>query len=144
MVGAFVGLATLAMLLQFLTLGARLTHVASRLPVGGAELAGQVSLVPVQVVAVSSAMTLAIVYVVGMRITFRVAGPTWHLEQVLAGVLDGKQIEPGHLRREHHLTELCELVNRPTEQARSAQAESARSLEAAGAEPTHDEVARAA
>ena len=131
MVGAFVGLAVLAMLLQFLFLGARLTHVASTIPDGGAELATEVPLVLVKVLLVSLIALIPIIYAFGVRITFKLAGPIYRFESFLRAVSEGTQVEECRIRRKDQLHDLCRQINEATAMARAQNAERARADEAA-------------
>ena len=74
LVSSFVGLAALALLLQFILLGARFSKAAAALPGSGGELAAQVPGMLLGVLAVSFGVLIPIIFAFGVLITFRIAG----------------------------------------------------------------------
>ena len=118
LVGSFVGLAGLALLLQFLVLSFRLTSELSKLDGASGQLAGEVPGMMLQVLVVSMAVLLPIIFVLGVLMTFRIAGPIYRFESFLASVARGEQIGPCKIRKGDKLQNLCELINEATEPVR--------------------------
>lgn len=127
LVGSFVGLAVLAMLLQFLVLGARISRAASALPEGGIELAERVPGMLLSVLALSFVVLLPVIVAFGVMITFRIAGPIHRFEEYLADVARGEDIGPCRIRDEDELHELCDRINDAVDSLR-ARAQSPRAV----------------
>ncbi len=123
LIGSFVGLAALAMLLQFLLLGTKLMTVAAGIPGGGAELAAEIPSVLLTILTLSGLIFLPIIFVFGIRITFRIAGPIYRFERFLKDVAEGRESQPCSIRSEDQLHELCLLMNAATEMPRARNAE---------------------
>jgi hypothetical protein len=118
LVGAFGGVAVLAMLLQFLMLGYFMIRAASRLDGGGGELAGQVPSALLSVLGLSLLILVPLFLALGVLLTFRVAGPVYRFEQFLAAVARGEQTAPCRLRDKDKLVSLCDAINVATEPLR--------------------------
>ena len=118
LVGAFVGLAAVAMMLQFLFLGTRLVGALRELEGPGGQLAAQVPGMLLQVFAVSVALLLPIIFVMGITLTFKIAGPVHRFHLFLDSVAEGRQIGPCKIRKTDQLHDLCEAINRATEPLR--------------------------
>ena len=115
---SFVGLASLGLLLQFLFLGSRLTSVATSLEGPGGELALELPATLLEVFGISVAIILPVVFVFGVLLTFRVAGPIYRFEHFLKSVARGDQIGPCHIREGDELQSLCDAINEATEPLR--------------------------
>lgn len=122
LVGAFGGVAILAMLLQFLLMGFLLIRAAASLDGGGGELASQVPPALLSVLGLSLLVLAPLFVGIGVLLTFRVAGPVWRFEQFLAAVARGEQEEPCRIRAKDELQSLCEAINLATEPLRRAAA----------------------
>lgn len=118
LVGSFVGLAGLALLLQFLVLSFRLTSSAGNLEGASGQLASEVPGLMLEVLVVSLAVLLPIIFVMGVLLTFRVAGPIYRFEEFLRSVASGEQIGPCKIRKGDKLQGLCDLINEATEPVR--------------------------
>lgn len=118
LVGAFGGVAILAMLLQFLMMGFLLIRAASMLDGSGGELASQVPPALLTVLALSLLILAPLFVGIGVLLTFRVAGPVYRFEQFLAAVARGEQSEPCRIRAKDKLQSLCEAINLATEPLR--------------------------
>lgn len=125
LVGSFVGLATLALLLQFLFLGMRLIPMARSLP-GGSELAGALPGVILQVMAFSLLILLPIIFCLGIRITLKIAGPLYRFERFFEEVKEGQRTDPCRLRQGDELQALCEMINEATAERRASNASAGR------------------
>ena len=121
LVGSFVGLAALAMLLQFILLGARLTRAASDLSDGGGQLADLVPGMLLSVLAISCAVLLPIIFAFGVLITFRVAGPVYRFETYLGQVARGEDVGPCRIRKDDELHDLCDRINEAVSALRERQ-----------------------
>ena len=120
LVSKFVGLSALALLLQFLLLGALLFRSVSGLEGEGGELHGELPGILLLVFGLSLGVLLPILFGFGVVLTFRIAGPLHRIERFLAEVAEGSAREPCSIRAEDELQDLCRLVNAATEPARSA------------------------
>lgn len=118
LVGAFGGVAILAILLQFLLMGFLLIRAASALEGGGGELASRVPPVLLTVLGLSLLVLAPLFVGIGVLLTFRVAGPIWRFEQFLGAVARGEQTEPCRIRASDKLQSLCEAINLATEPLR--------------------------
>lgn len=118
LVGTFVGLSVIAMLLQFLFLGARLTSFLSNLDGPGGQLAEEVPGMLLQVFAVSLGILVPVVFSLGIVITFRVAGPVHRFEQYLKALARGEVSTPCRIREGDRLQSLCDAINEATEPLR--------------------------
>jgi hypothetical protein len=115
---SFVGVSTLALLLQYtLFVRVALSIAADRaednlapLETIGGELLG--------VLAVSFLVMLPLTLVVGILATHKFAGPIYRFEQYLKQVIAGEKPPDCHLRNGDELTSLCDLINRATEPLR--------------------------
>ena len=133
LVGSFVGVAALAMLLQFLVMSFLLARVAPGVQETGQELLSKLPALLLGVLAFSALAVLPFMFAFGVLLTFRVAGPVYRFEQFLAAVARGEQVEPCKLRDGDHLENLCEAINVATEPLRE-QVASCRSDESESAE----------
>ncbi|MCI0548990.1 MAG: hypothetical protein L0027_17130 [Candidatus Rokubacteria bacterium] len=120
LVTRFVGLAALALLLQFLLLGGLLFRTVSGLEGDGGELYGELPGMLLLVFGLSVGVLLPILFGFGVVLTFRIAGPLHRIERFLAEVAEGAAHEPCSIRSGDELQELCRLVNAATEPARAA------------------------
>jgi hypothetical protein len=123
MIGSFVALAALAMLLEFLLLGTKLMSVGGSLSGTGADLASEIPRVLFGAFALSCSLFLPLIFLFGVRITFRIAGPAHHLERFLKDVAEGRESQPCKIRAGDELQELCAWVNAATELPRAKNAE---------------------
>ncbi len=112
LVGAFVGLSALGLLLQYLLLAKELTAFAHALPTDGPRLLAEAPAMLAGVLAVSFGILFPIVFVVGVLLTFRIAGPIYRFEQHLGAIARGEDSgERCHIRQGDELWELCETIN---------------------------------
>jgi len=123
LIGFFMGVATLGLLLQFLMLGARLTSALGELDDGGAELADEVPRMMLEVLGFSLAIVLPIVFVLGLLLTFRIAGPAYRFESYLRALARGEEVGPCRIREKDELQSLCDAINEATSVVRAAQRE---------------------
>ena len=127
LIGAFAGISTLAILLQFLVLGYFITTAAQSIDGGGGELAAQVPRTLLLTMAVSLVVLLPLLFVIGLLLTFRFAGPIYRFEQYLLALARGEKLGPCQIRTGDELQFLCHAINLATEPLRQAQEEKAES-----------------
>lgn len=121
LVSKFVGLAALALLLQFLVLAALLFRTVAGLEGDGGELSGELPGILLLVFGLSLGVLLPILFGFGVVLTFRIAGPLHRIERFLSAVADGTASEPCSIRGDDELQDLCRLVNAATEAARGGE-----------------------
>ena len=120
LVWRFVGVAGLALALQFLLLGFFLFRAVSGLEGEGGELYRELPGVMLTVFGLSGMILLPVLFAFCVYMTFRVAGPVYRIERYLEAVVAGETQEPCRIRSGDELQELCSLINRATEPARAA------------------------
>lgn len=118
LVGSFVGLAALALLLQFLVMSYRLTSMVSELEGANEQLVADLPVALMRLLLISLGVLLPIIFAFGVLLTFRVAGPIHRFEVYLQSVLRGEQVGPCKIRKGDKLQALCELINEATEPVR--------------------------
>ena len=107
----FVGMAALSLLLQVGLFTHRLRALARELPNEGGELWGAMRSILVGVFLTSAITFLPVVFVVGILVTFRIAGPMHRLEKHLRAIVRGEHPSDVTLRKGDELQELAGLVN---------------------------------
>ncbi len=116
---SFVGLGVLALLLQFLVIGARLFKVAGAAAGSGGALADEVPAILIQALAFSVVVLVPVLFLVGLVLTHRIVGPIGRLERYLTSVARGETSEPCKLRASDKLDSLCHAINLATESVRA-------------------------
>lgn len=119
LIASFVGLSTLAMLLQFVFLGGRLMQAVGSLDDGGGQIADEIPGVMLGVLGVSLALFLPLVFALGLLLTNRVAGPAYNLERYVRRVARGEETQPCRIRKGDELQGLCDAINELTEPLRT-------------------------
>lgn len=114
LIGSFGGVAVLAMLLQFLMLGYFLPESVSELENGG-QLASQVPGSLIKVLGLSLVLLTPVFLMIGVALTFRIAGPIYRFEQHLAALARGEKLGPCKIRQGDHFQSLCDAINLATE-----------------------------
>lgn len=109
--GSFLGIAALALLVQMLLLGLRLTELASELSVGGVELKRALPDLLMGVTAFSFGILMPLALALGVLITFRTAGPIYRFERYLQAVALGEPQGECRVRKGDEFQELCDLIN---------------------------------
>jgi hypothetical protein len=120
LIGSFVGLMALALALQFLVLSARLSEAAAGMPTGGADLTRELPYLLGGVLVFSFCVLLPAGALIGILITFRIAGPAWRFERHLGAVARGEDPGPCRIRKGDEFQELCGLINAALEARGSA------------------------
>ena len=118
---AFGGVSLLALSVQFLLFLFLSMRLANRLPSGGDELVNAMPWLLATALGCSLAVLFPATVVVGLAVTFRVAGPLWRFEHYLAAVARGERPEgPCRIRDGDELRELCDAINGALDQTRRA------------------------
>lgn len=125
LIGSFTGLATLAMLLQFLFLGGQMMKAVGRLDDGGGVLADAIPSLMMSVLLVSVSIFVPIVLVLGLIQTNKIAGPAHRFEAYLRAVVRGEETEPCRIRTGDEFQSLCDAINDATGPMRRAALERA-------------------
>lgn len=116
LIASFVGMSMLALIIQFMMLGLRLSELAGE---GASEEFGaELPAFLASVFAISFGVLLPLTVMVGIVTTFRIAGPIYRFEQYLGEVIRGEANGPCRIRKNDQLHDLCNLLNRGLEAAR--------------------------
>ena len=122
----FVGMAALSLLLQVGLFTHNLAGVARDLPNDGPVLWSQMNGILLDVFLTSTVAFLPVIFIVGVLVTFRIAGPLYRFKVYLASIAGGEQHTRVVLRRGDELSDLCNLLNQAIDRsiadARAAQA----------------------
>jgi hypothetical protein len=114
----FVALTAMALLLQFVLFTRNMSHIALRLPNDGLVLVDEMSALLISTLAWSFLVFLPITFVVGVLVTFRVAGPLYRFRVFLNDVRRGARPDACHIRKGDQLQDFCDLLNTVTEPLR--------------------------
>lgn len=114
---AFLSLSILASLFQVFLLNRSLLTAAQGLPTDGDTLLRQLPPILGYNLALTAAVLVPVMLVVGILVTHRVAGPVYRMEQHLREWLAGEEDGPCQLRRGDEFQELCALLNQALEEA---------------------------
>jgi hypothetical protein len=118
----FLGTSSLALALQFILFMSALTEAAVHLPQDGLLLMERVNGILLGVFLTSFGMLLPALFVVGLVMTHRIAGPIYRLEVFFNQILGGQRPGDVRLRRGDELHEFCDLVNQATAPLRAQDA----------------------
>jgi nitrogen fixation/metabolism regulation signal transduction histidine kinase len=121
LMASFLGVAVLALSLQYMVFLRVLAAAATELPNDGAIMMGEIAAHLGLVFLVSLLGLLPATFVVGLLVTHRVVGPLYRFETYLTQLLSGETKEPCRIRKGDELQELCDLINRSTEPLRATQ-----------------------
>ncbi len=111
---AFAGVASLALLLQYILVSYVLTDIAVLLPEDGNLLLEASARRMLGVLGLSLIVLLPLTLWVGVLVTHRIAGPLYKIERYMKEALSGRVQQECKLRSGDELLELCDLVNRMT------------------------------
>ena len=120
---SFLGVAVLALSLQYMVFLRVLAAAALQLPNDGAVLMGEIAAHLGLVFVVSLLGLLPATFVVGLLVTHRIVGPLYRFETHLTKLLAGETKAACTIRKGDELQELCDLINRATEPMRSTATE---------------------
>jgi hypothetical protein len=116
--GGFLGVAALALLVQTTYLGLLLVELAASMPAGGDFLERVAGDLVLKALVVSMLLLLPLTALVGVHMTFRVAGPLYRFHQYMRSVAAGDDPGPCRLRDGDEFQELCDLINAGLERTR--------------------------
>jgi signal peptidase II len=119
----FVGLTLLALMLQFMVFLRAMTSIAVSLPSDHDVLMDAVPEVLVQSLLLTFCVVVPLIFLVGVLLTFRIAGPVYRFEAYLKQVLRGENPGECKLRQGDELNELCELINKVAQPMREKTAQ---------------------
>lgn len=111
LVFSFMGMTLLAMMLQFMIFLKTITNIASALPADHDVLMESVPEIVVQSLLLSFLVVVPLVFLVGVLMTFRIAGPIYRFESWCKQLLRGEDPGACALRKGDELNELCALLN---------------------------------
>jgi len=111
LVGRFVGLALLAMLLQFLLLGFLLSGAVKEIAAGNGHLAPLMTTIAIKMLAFSFLVLVPMLVVLGVVLTAHVAGPVYRFETYLGSLVRGERPGPCKIRKGDELQSLCDAIN---------------------------------
>ena len=118
LVAVFAVTSFIAMVVQALFLGSRLSDTARRLPAEGEQLREMIPGMFAVILGISVFVFLPLVVMVGIHLTFRVAGPLYRFRQYLDDVENRRPTDKCAIRKGDQLQHLCELINEVTEPLR--------------------------
>lgn len=118
LIGKFVGVAALALMLQFLLLGFLLSITAQGLEEGAAQVAQQIPAIILKTMAFSFLVLLPLLAGFGVLLTARIAGPVYRFEGYLRELALGEATGPCRLRDGDELQPLCDAINKVSDQVR--------------------------
>ena len=107
----FVGMAALSLLLQVGLFTQSLARIARELPNDGPVLWSKMSSILFGVFLTSTVAFLPVIFIVGILVTFRIAGPLHRFKLHLASIAAGQRPTHVVLRKGDELSDLCELLN---------------------------------
>jgi hypothetical protein len=120
LVFTFLGVALLALLMQFLLFGATLSSLADELPQDGPALLDRIPHYTLLAFAISLCVLLPMTLCVGVIVTFRIAGPIYRFEQHLEAIARGEDPGVCRIRRDDELQQFCKTLNAALDKLRSA------------------------
>jgi hypothetical protein len=139
LIAAFLGMSTFALVLQFILFVSRLSDLAADLPQDGPLVLERVPDHVLWTACVSFGVLLPLTFIVGVLVTFRIAGPVYRFERFLKEIIRGEKPADCRLRKGDELQELCRLLNEATAELRAR-----RDVQEANPAPEDSVVERAA
>lgn len=148
MVGIFLGMLALSLGLEYLVLANQLAALSNNMPSDGGYLMSELPTLLNRVLLLSIGLLMPMTFVVGVLVTFRIAGPVYRFEQYLGAVARGEKLPDCRLREGDQLKELCEIINEATRPLRadaeeadaSAHETTEPAVEEQGGSPTSDDL----
>ncbi len=108
---AFLAVAMIALLLQFVLFASVLTTAASDLPQDGQILLERTTGLSLTILVISMGVLLPLCFFVGVLATFRVAGPIYRFEKHLETIARGIDPGPCRIRKGDDLQDFCATFN---------------------------------
>lgn len=119
MVGIFLGMLALSLGLEYLVLANQLAALSNNMPSDGGYLMSELPTLLNRVLLLSIGLLMPMTFVVGVLVTFRIAGPVYRFEQYLGAVARGEKMPDCRLREGDQLQELCGIINEATRPLRT-------------------------
>jgi hypothetical protein len=130
---SFVGLTLLALMLQFMVFLRTMTSLAVSLPSDHDVLMDAIPEVLMQSLLLTFCVVVPLIFLVGVLLTFRIAGPVYRFETYFKQLLRGENPGECRLRKGDELNDLCGLINEATQPLRE-KLEPPKPAQAAGSE----------
>lgn len=111
LVGWFTGMGMLALLLQFMIVGFRLSQAVAHVGENGGHITDEIPGVLMTTLLFSLGMLVPVLFGFGILLTFKIAGPAYRMEQYLRALARGEASGPCSIRKGDQLQELCEALN---------------------------------
>lgn len=111
----FVGLTVLGLVMQSLLFMKEISFLSFTLPNDGSLLVSAMSDTLIQIFLVSALVFLPLTLLVGILMTFRLAGPAYRMEMHLRDIRDGKYSGPCRIRKGDKFVGLCDVMNEAIE-----------------------------
>lgn len=112
LIGAFGGVTLLALFLQTIVHGASMTRSAGELGSDVTEVAIALPGILGRSLLFSSVVVFPALVLIGVRVTHRIAGPLYRMEQHLDAISRGERPGPCKIRKDDRLQGFCESLNR--------------------------------
>jgi len=116
---AFLGVALLALMLQFILFASTIATLAADLPQEGEILIERIPGYTVAVLLISIGVLLPLTFFVGILTTFRVAGPLYRFEQHLKSIARGEDPGVCRIRNGDELQDFCRTFNAALDRIRA-------------------------
>lgn len=117
LVWGFGAVSCIAITCQALIFAAVMTRFAAELPEGSGYVIAGLPQALLTALGISFILVVPALAVIGIRLTFRVAGPLYRMEQHLRAISAGEQVGPCRIRQEDELQEFCWVLNGALEAA---------------------------
>lgn len=111
LIWGFGAVTVIAIACQALVFAAVMTRFAASLPLGSSYIVAGLPKALMVALAVSVVLVVPSLVLLGVRMTFRIAGPLYRMEQHLRAVADGEDVEPCTIRKGDQLQDFCGLLN---------------------------------
>ena len=121
LIGSFAGVASVALLAQFLIVNSRLAQFAAKMPEGGDYLMSELSGLTISMLILSFGVLLPTTVAIGILITFRIAGPVHHFKEHMDAIARGEDPGVCRLRPNDSLQDLCSSINAAAERLHAHQ-----------------------
>jgi len=119
LVAIFSCLACFAALFQVLILNRSILKLAERSGDSGSRLAAEIPTLLFGNLAITLAVLLPLMLVVGVLVTHRIAGPVYRFEQHLGAIARGEDPGVCRIREGDELQELCQIINQAVERLKA-------------------------
>lgn len=107
----FSGIALLGLVLQFILFAATISALAADLPQDGPLMIETIPSYTLAVLGISLCVLLPLSIIVGIMVTFRIAGPLYRFEQHLKAIARGEDPGECRIRKRDELHDLCRTIN---------------------------------